>query len=675
MGLKMNFQVFLAVVLYSTITVTGSFFPSESEEDSPALKRHKDNMMMESITSPDTRNFTSEAVDAIVAATRSGRQLGSENEKLTQVATDPEVRVKLESGSEVEARNFIRDKLCSLGLCDRPIGNGGGKYGHGPGIPPQDVTLVQPVALKPVGGPVHAVPLEPHFHRPGKAIGAGFERPGFGAGYEKPFGRPGPGPAPGVFPGSFNSGPPKYGHKGPFNRPPPQFGIGSNAGLNRPPSHFGHRPTIQKPILPPYVPGVPKPINTHVHHHVHHTPHASIHSGYNDGYYGAAQKPSVSVTSPHGKGLGTFQESPPSNLPSYSQESCLCIPADQCYHEPLGTQPNQVIVGTGTPNSGFVGFGIDPRNLKGASILSNDTEESTTSETSQKTQRRRRDTKEEMIEPRQLNYDGNSAFANCPRGYVCCDQKRTSQPIASSFGRLDARILPTSYGKCGVRQSNGINGRVISGGPYKLVGNGETEFGEFPWQTAILKQDGTFVCGGAVVDATHVITAAHCVKRLQPHELKVRMGEWDVNHETEFYPFIQKPVVSIVIHPDYYAGNLVNDVAILKFADFADFRQNPHISPICTPTPSMDFTGQRCFVTGWGKDAFGKGGKYQNVLKKVDLPILSHFDCEQKLKRTRLGPDFVLHSGFLCAGGEEGKDACKGDGGELKKSNRCQNFH
>lgn len=33
------------------------------------------------------------------------------------------------------------------------------------------------------------------------------------------------------------------------------------------------------------------------------------------------------------------------------------------------------------------------------------------------------------------------------------------------------------------------------------------------------------------------------------------------------------------------------------------------------------------------------------------------------LRQTRLGPDFALHPGFLCAGGEEGKDACTGDGG------------
>ena len=33
------------------------------------------------------------------------------------------------------------------------------------------------------------------------------------------------------------------------------------------------------------------------------------------------------------------------------------------------------------------------------------------------------------------------------------------------------------------------------------------------------------------------------------------------------------------------------------------------------------------------------------------------------LRGTRLGPRFVLDAGFICAGGEENKDACKGDGG------------
>ena len=61
--------------------------------------------------------------------------------------------------------------------------------------------------------------------------------------------------------------------------------------------------------------------------------------------------------------------------------------------------------------------------------------------------------------------------------------------------------------------------------------------------------------------------------------------------------------------------------------------------------------------------------------RQVDVPVLSNRECEAALQATRLGQDFLLHpvtvslpqdippQGFLCAGGEEGKDACKGDGG------------
>ncbi len=79
---------------------------------------------------------------------------------------------------------------------------------------------------------------------------------------------------------------------------------------------------------------------------------------------------------------------------------------------------------------------------------------------------------------------------------------------------------------------------------------------------------------------------------------------------------------------------------------------------MCLPDRSEDFSGRRCFVSGWGKDAFSEGS-YQHVLKEVELPVIPSGLCERQLRRTRLGPSFHLHEGFLCAGGEEGKDACK----------------
>ena len=37
--------------------------------------------------------------------------------------------------------------------------------------------------------------------------------------------------------------------------------------------------------------------------------------------------------------------------------------------------------------------------------------------------------------------------------------------------------------------------------------------------------------------------------------------------------------------------------------------------------------------------------------------------CQKQLRQTRLGHFFELHTSFMCAGGKNGADTCKGDGG------------
>ncbi|XP_036148082.1 uncharacterized protein LOC118644183 [Monomorium pharaonis] len=237
----------------------------------------------------------------------------------------------------------------------------------------------------------------------------------------------------------------------------------------------------------------------------------------------------------------------------------------------------------------------------------------------------------------------------CGAHHVCCQKSHI----------IGARPRP---GQCGVRNTQGINGRIKN----PVYVDGDSEFGEYPWQVAILKKDTTesvYVCGGTLISPRHIITAAHCVKTHAGRELRARLGEWDVNHDVEFYPYIERDIVSVFVHPEFYAGTLANDIAILKLDHDVDFTKNPHISAACLPDKLDDFTGTRCWTTGWGKDAFGDYGKYQNILKEVDVPVVSNHVCEQQMRRTRLGPSFNLHPGFVCAGGEEGKDACKGDGG------------
>lgn len=120
--------------------------------------------------------------------------------------------------------------------------------------------------------------------------------------------------------------------------------------------------------------------------------------------------------------------------------------------------------------------------------------------------------------------------------------------------------------------------------------------GEYPWQVAILKKDPTesvYVCGGTLISPRHILTAAHCVKTYAARDLRVRLGEWDVNHDVEFYPYIERDVANVHVHPEFYAGTLYNDIAILKINHEIDFQKNPHISPACLPDKRDDFIRSR----------------------------------------------------------------------------------
>ena len=40
--------------------------------------------------------------------------------------------------------------------------------------------------------------------------------------------------------------------------------------------------------------------------------------------------------------------------------------------------------------------------------------------------------------------------------------------------------------------------------------------GQFPYQAALLNSQGRLFCGGAIIDKSHVLTAAHCCDLYRP---------------------------------------------------------------------------------------------------------------------------------------------------------------
>ncbi len=203
-----------------------------------------------------------------------------------------------------------------------------------------------------------------------------------------------------------------------------------------------------------------------------------------------------------------------------------------------------------------------------------------------------------------------------------------------------------------------------------VVGGQPAEQGEWGWQVMI--NAGGFLCGGSLIDANWVLTAAHCVydsvgNRLMPAELRIIVGETD-RHTVENTEQILS-VDAIFVHDSYRTISTNDDLALLRLATSATLNKFVATIPMASKEQlKLTTAGQAATVTGWGMTS--EGGRVANELMEATLPLVDNETCRRSYG------NFITDN-TLCAGyAEGGVDACQGDsGGPLVVSDDQGNWY
>merc|ERR1712193_365641 len=184
-------------------------------------------------------------------------------------------------------------------------------------------------------------------------------------------------------------------------------------------------------------------------------------------------------------------------------------------------------------------------------------------------------------------------------------------------------------------------------GSYDRIVGGAAAPSPIPWQVSMrqCQSGGCHYCGGTVLDAKTILTAAHCQVSTNHY---IMVGKTNRNEG-------QNVAIANVINSNWNQQTMDNDIAIVKLA--TPLTLGGDVQAICLPSAGFNpDVGAECFVSGWGTLQSG-AQSLPTQLQYVGVPVTSQAYCNNAYSNG-------ITANMICAGLDAGgKDSCQGDSG------------
>ncbi|CAH2224573.1 chymotrypsin-like elastase family member 1 [Pelobates cultripes] len=190
----------------------------------------------------------------------------------------------------------------------------------------------------------------------------------------------------------------------------------------------------------------------------------------------------------------------------------------------------------------------------------------------------------------------------------------------------------------------------------RVVGGTDAFRNSWPWQVSLQYQSGSswyHTCGGSLIRANRVLTAAHCVDVARTFRVVLGEHNLSTNEGTEQSISVSR----IVRHASWNTNNVAAgyDIAVLHLASSATLNSSVKVAtlPASGTVLANNFA---CVVTGWGRTT--TGGSSPSILQQAPLPVVAHSTCSSS---SYWGS--TVKSTMVCAGGDGVRASCNGDSG------------